>query len=253
MSAEINEVDMDDFDATAAPAAAAYAGSEELPEWAREGTEADDDEIVGEDISSAKPMEGRAEWIEPVKGVLFTIEKAVIESYTPRGENEWKSKSMNVWLKVADGITYKKGEKPKYKGKIFFHRFYVAVNRKAEQGGIYDFSVNAQGKPTDFWKPSGNAFGDYNAFLTALGFSTKPAPTNNNAFRESLKGRQIVYDIDKDPKESYDSQTNKRTRVSGEYENKLRNAAPAKGKESAASAAPAAAVASTDTADWDKE
>lgn len=254
------DLNNDEFDAVGAVAGAAMPAigeppdDDDTPEWAKEGTDRDDDDIAGEDVSAAKPMEGQAEWIEPAKGVLFTIEKAVIEPYTPRGEDVWKSKQMNVWLKVTDGIIYKRGEKPKFKGKLFFHRFYVAVNREAEEAGIYDFSVNANGKPTDYWRPrTGMAWGEYNELLQALGYANDGSQRNNKEFRDSLKGRQIVYDIEKDVKEQWDNQTKKSTKLKGEYQNVLRHAAPAKSKSAASVAAPAAVAATTEVAEWDKE
>jgi hypothetical protein len=161
---------------------------------------------------------------------------------------------MNVWLKVADGIKYKGDPKPKYKGKLFFHRFYIAVNREAEKHGLFDFSTNAQNQPTDFWKPSGGAFGEYNEFMKALGYKTDGSVRNNKQFRSDLVGKFIVYDITKEPKEEYDKATRKRKRLPGEYENFLRGgrSAAAAGAGTAGSGKPGTpAAAAGDTPDWE--
>jgi hypothetical protein len=105
--------------------------------------------------------------------------------------------------------------KGRYKNKHFFPRIVCAVNRTK-----YDFSKNAKGKPTNYWEPSGGAFGDYNAFLTALGFKTSPAPKNDAAFRKSLVGRKLIVDITKDRKQVKDKVTGEYVYVD-EYENKL--------------------------------
>lgn len=243
MSSNIH--DEDPFDAAEA-AAALPLSADDVPPWVKEGTASDDDDIGGEDISAAKPMEPRSEWIEPAKGVLFTIEKVVIETFTPKDEEVWKHKKMNVYLKIADGIKYPGNPKPVYKGKMLFQRMFVAVNRQAEKDGVYDFSVNAQGKPTDYWSPSGGAFGEYSAFLKAMGLPTSPAPRNDKAFRDALVGRQIVYDIEKVQKEEWDSKTKTRSKIKGEYENVLSNATPARSAAAAVTSAPAAAAAASD-------
>ena len=251
----------DDDEAVGAAAAPVVngSGSNDTPGWVTEGTEEDDDDLPGMNVTGAKPMEAFGDYIEPAAGVLFTIDKAVIETYTPDGKREgdgdtWKNKKMSVWLKVADGIKYKGEPKPKYKGKVFFHRFYVAVNREAEARGLFDFSVNASGKPTVFWDaPSrgddkaGKAWGELNEFLTALGIATDGSVRNNKAFRDGLVGRQVVYDITKEQREEY--KDGKSTKIKNEYENHLRNGRPA--KTAAKAAAPAVVAAAVgDTPDW---
>jgi len=240
-------------DEEVAGAAAAPAG-DGTPDWVKEGTTEDEDDIPSQAVAGAKPMEPFGDWVEPAKGVELEIVKAVVETYVPRDESEWKFKQMNVHLKVKNGITYKAGQKPMYKGKMFFHRFYVAVNRAAEQAGVYDFSKNAQGKPTVFWDvprkgddKAGQAWGDYNEFLVALGFPTDGSLRNNKSFRDSLVGRGIIYDIDKDKKEEYNRQTEKREKVAGEFVNALRHAKATK----VAAVAPVAAAATADTPDWE--
>lgn len=262
-AASATEEQFDDDDATAA-AAAAPAGDGGTPSWVTEGTADDDDDIPGQNVTGAKPMEAFGDYIEPATGVLFVIDKAVIETYVPDGRREgdgstWKNKKMSVWLKVADGIKYKGDPKPKYKGKVFFHRFYVAVNREAEQAGLFDFTVNAQGKPTVFWdlpnradEKAGKAWGELNEFLTALGLPTDGSQRNNKAFRDGLVGRRVIYDITKEQKEKYED--GKSTKLKGEFENHLRNGRAAKAISTGGSqpSAPAAVAALADAPDWEQ-
>lgn len=197
---------------------------DDMPASLKEGTEDDETIIEGEDISGAQPMAGNEDWMEPVKGVTFEIVKAALDTYTPDVNSEWKSHSLKLQVQITkDGID----GKGKYARKTFFPgqngRILIAINRNA-----YDFTVNAQGNPTDWYKLNGGAFGDYNEWLKALGFPSNPAPRNDKAFRKSLVGRKVVADITKEKREVYDKKTNKRSRVEGEYENHLRNVRPVK-------------------------
>lgn len=233
--------------------AAAAAGSP--PPWVNEGTQDDDDVIPGgQDISKAKPMEPRAEWIDPAKGVLFSIAKAVIDTRFPKDKDVWRSKEMNIWLQIKDGIVYKKGEPPKYKNKMFFHRVTVAVNRAVDPATnkpYYDFSKNAKGEATTWWEPSGGAFGEYNQFLQAMGFNTAAIPTNDKAFRQALVGRTVFYDVEKVPAEKYNPSTKKSERIPNEFTNKLTGPKPAGAATNKTTAAPAAAAAAdADSNPW---
>lgn len=185
---------------------------DDAPGWTKEGTEQDDISIDGEDISKAEQME-RSDVIEPAKGVEMTIKSIKVDKYTPEGKNDWRLINIEPMLVVGEKGVDGKG---RYKNKHFFPRILVAVNRASKE---YDWTHNAAGKPSDFYSPSGGAFGDYNAFLTALGFKTSPAPKNDAAFRQSLVGRKILVDITKDRKRVKDS-TGKYVYVD-EYENKL--------------------------------
>ena len=186
---------------------------ETVPDFVNEGTDADNDVIAGEDISGATTNNG-SDVVEKSKKVLMTIKKAVIDTYTPKGSDEWKTKSLSLTLVVGpDGID----GHGRYKNKHFFPRIGVALNRKE-----YDFSVNAAGNPTEWYTPvTGGFFGEYNEILKALGFSTNPAPNNDNAFRKSLVGRPISVDIDVVKKQAKDS-TGKYVDTS-EDENRLIN------------------------------
>lgn len=184
---------------------------EDTPSWVKEGTEEDDTVVEGEDIHAAEQME-RSDVIEPVKGVEMFIKSVKVDKYIPEGSSDWKLINIEPMLVIGEKGTDGKG---KYKNKHFFPRILVAVNRKA-----YDFSRNAAGKPTMYYDPSGNAFGDYNAFLTALGFKTNPAPRNDAAFRQALVGRRLIVDITKDRRQVKDNVTGKYVYVD-EYENKL--------------------------------
>lgn len=186
---------------------------EETPSWVKEGTEEDDTVIDGEDISKAEQME-RSDVIEPVKGVEMFVKSIKVDKYTPDGKTDWKLINMEPMLVIGDKGIDGKG---KYKNKHFFPRILVAVNRQSKE---YDFTVNAAGKPTNYYAPSGSAFGDYNAFLTALGFKTNPAPKNDAEFRKSLVNRKIIVDITKDRRQVKDNVTGKWVYVD-EYENKL--------------------------------
>jgi len=184
---------------------------DDTPGWVKEGTSEDDTVIEGEDIHAAEQME-RSDVIEPVKGVEMFIKSIKVDKYIPDGKTDWRLINIEPMLVIGDKGTDGKG---KYKNKHFFPRILVAVNRQA-----YDFTKNADGKPTNYYDPSGSAFGDYNAFLTALGFKTNPAPRNDAAFRQALVGRRIIVDITKDRRRVKDNVTGKYVFVD-EYENKL--------------------------------
>lgn len=191
--------------------------AEETPAWVKEGTEEDDVEIPGEDVSGASSGSFE-DYIEPAKGVTLEITKALIDTYTPEG-GDWKTRSLKLYLKVDKNGVDGKG---RYAGKMFFPRMTVAVNRggKSPDGKPYDFSVNAAGKPTTWYQPkTGGAFGDYNETLTALEFPNNPAPVNNKAFRDSLLGRKLVADITKKHRQVKDG--NKYVDVPDEFENDL--------------------------------
>lgn len=184
---------------------------DDSPDWVKEGTDDDDFSVEGEDVSKAEQME-RSDVIEPVKGVEVYIKSIKLDKYIPDGETEWKTARLEPMIVIGEKGIDGKG---KYKNKHFFPRIVCAVNR-----ATYDFSKNAQGKPTDYWQPSGGAFGDWNAFLTALGFKTNPAPKNDAVFRKSLVGRKLIVDITKDRKQVKDKVTGKYEYVD-EHENKL--------------------------------
>jgi hypothetical protein len=183
------------------------------PAYVKEGTELDDIEIPGEDVSEAQPMSDE-DWIEPAKGVTFEVIKAMIDTYTPKDKTEWMKRSLKLYVQVSkDGVD----GKGRYARKMFFPRILVQVNRED-----YDFTK-------DWYKPkSGGAWGEYNEMLTAFGFPRDPAPTNNKAFRDSLVGRKFVADISKDKRQTYDASSGKYVRIDGEFENHLRNWKPVK-------------------------
>lgn len=191
---------------------------EETPSWVKEGTEDDDIVIEGENISQAEQME-RSDVLEPARNVEVYIKSVTVDQYTPRGESEWKFTSIKPMLVIGEKGTDGKG---RFKNKHLFPRILVKVNKKAYPK---DFA-----KP--WWEaPAGGAYGDYNAFLTALGFSTNPAPRNDKAFRESLKGRRLIIDITKDKREVKDNVSGKYVKTD-EYENNfLYKGAPKKAVE----------------------
>lgn len=183
------------------------------------GDAADEDiEIEGEDISKAESTGGN-EWVEPAKDVVFEITAASINTYTPKNSTDWKSRSLKLYLKVGEAGVDGKG---KYKGKVFFPNsagnvfgFLIAVNRDA-----YDFTVNAQGKPTDWYKAgTGGAFAGYKEVLTALGFPTAPTPKNDKAFRDALLGRKVMGNIEKKHRQVLEN--GKYVNVSDEFENDI--------------------------------
>lgn len=221
--AEIN-----DYDGTAQEVA-----DEEVPGWVKEGTEEDDFVAEGEDIHKAEQME-RSDVIEPVKGVEVYIKSIRLNVYTPDGKSDWKVARLEPMIVIGEKGIDGKG---KYKNKHFFPSLICAVNRTSKE---YDFNVNAQGKPTTYWQPGGNAFGDYNAFLTALGIKTNPAPKNDAAFRKSLVNRKLIVDITKDHKQVKDNVTGKYVYVD-DYENKLLYKGAPKQAVAAVEAAEAAA------------
>lgn len=178
-----------------------------VPGYAAENTEDEDLSVAGEDISGAQPLD-RTDVVEPAKGVVMTIKSVTLDKYTPRDSTTWNKISMKPTLVVGESGLDGKG---RYKNKHFFPRVLIAVNREgyAEQfsGKYYEARV-------------GGAFGDYNTFLKALGFSTSPSPTNDKAFRKSLEGRQIIVDITKDKRRVFD-EAKKKWVASDEYENNL--------------------------------
>jgi hypothetical protein len=185
---------------------------DDTPAWVKEGTEEDDFEAEGEDVSKAEQMVGGSDVIEPANDVELIIKSVKVDKYVPEGNTQWKTARMELMLVVGPKGIDGKG---KYKNKHFFPRIGFAVNR-----GTYDFSVNAEGKPTNYYQPSGGYFGDYNAFLVAAGFKNNPAPKNDAAFRKALVGKSILVDIKKDRKQVKNKQTGKYERVD-EYENVL--------------------------------
>lgn len=189
------------------------------PPIANQDTTADDDiEIEGEDISKAESTGGN-EWVEPAKDVTFEITSAAINTYTPKNSTDWKSHSLKLYLKVDKGGVDGKG---KYAGKVFFPNstgsvfgLMIAVNRDA-----YDFTVNAQGKKTDWYTPgSGGFLADYKEFLQALGFPVDPTPKNTKEFRASLIGRKVMGNIEKKNREVLDG--GKYTKIADEFENNV--------------------------------
>lgn len=198
--------------------------AEEMPASLREGTEDDDTVIEGEDVSEAQGMGANEDWMEPAKSVTFEITKCFLDTYTPEG-GEWKNRSLKLYVAISKDGTDGKG---KYARKVFFPgnngRILVAVNRES-----YDFTVNAKGNKTEWYKAgSGGAFGEYNELLMALKFPNKPAPRNDKAFRDSLVGMKFVADITKEKREVYDRAEGKSVKIDGEYENHLRNWKPVK-------------------------
>lgn len=185
---------------------------DDTPGWVKEGTEEDDFEAEGEDISKAEQMVGGSDVIDPVNDVEMVIKSVKLDKYVPEDSEEWKTARMELMLVVGPKGTDGKG---RYHNKHFFPRIGFAVNR-----GAYDFSTNAAGKPTRFYEPGGGFFGDYNAFLIALGYKTSPAPKNDAAFRKSLIGKSLLVDIKKDRKQVKDKATGKYERVD-DYENVL--------------------------------
>lgn len=194
---------------------------DDTPNWVKEGTEEDDFVAEGEDVSKAEQQE-RSDVIEPVKGVEAYIKSVRLDKYVPEekdggkrdanGDLQWKLANLEPMIVIGEKGIDGKG---RYKNKHFFPRILCAVNRQA-----YDFTVNAEGKATVYYQPEGNGFGDWNAFLTSLGFKTSPAPRNDAAFRRSLVNRKILIDITKDRKKVKDKVTGKYVYVD-EYENKL--------------------------------
>jgi hypothetical protein len=179
---------------------------DDTPPFVKEGTEDDDTVIEGESLS-AEQME-RSDVIDPARGVEMIIKSVTVDSYTPQGEADWQKISIKPMLAVAEKGVDGKG---RYKNKHFFPRILVSVNRNAYPDKF----------TKDWWQPpAGGAYGDYTAFLQALGFPTNPAPRNDKAFRESLKGRRIIVDITKDRRQVYDNVKQKYVNTD-EYENKL--------------------------------
>lgn len=180
--------------------------NETTPPWVTQGTEDEELSVEGEDVSGAEPMD-RTDVIEPAKGVTVTIKSVRLDTYTPEG-GDWHTISMKPTLVVDEKGIDGKG---RYKNKHLFPRMRIKVNREAY--------------PEDFSKPfyaprDGGAWGDYNTFLRALGFPSRPAPTNDKKFRDSLVGRKLVIDITKDRRRVKDASG--KYHSTDEYENNVK-------------------------------
>lgn len=204
---------------------------DDTPSWVKEGTEEDEFEAAGEDVSKAEQQE-HSDVIEPARGVEVYIKSVRIKPYTPDGKKDWMRAYLEPMIVVGEKGVDGKG---RYKNKHFFPSILSNVNRESKE---YDFTVNAEGKKSEYYQPHGNAFGDWNAFLTALGFPNSPAPKNDAKFRKALIGRRLIVDITKDRKKVKDKSTGKYVYVD-EYENKLLY----RGAPKQATAAPEAAEA----------
>lgn len=187
---------------------------DDMPASLKDDTEDDERSFEGEDIHAAEQMES-SDVIEPAKGVEVFIKSVRLNVYTPNDKEDWKVARLEPMIVVGPKGIDGKG---KYKNKHFFPSMICAINRKSKE---YDFTVNAKGKETKYWQPDGAAFGDYNAFLTALGIKTSPAPLNDKAFRKSLVNRSLIVDITKETKQVKDKTTGEYVWVKGEFENKL--------------------------------
>lgn len=199
---------------------------DDMPSSLKEGTEDDEIEIPGEDVSQAEAMSNE-DYIEPAKGVVFEITKVLIDTYTPKDKTAWMKRSLKLYVAVDKQGVDSKG---KYARKVFFPRILVQVNRED-----YDFTK-------EWYKPkSGGAWGEYNELLTALRLPNNPAPKNDAAFRKSLVGQKFMADISKDKRQAYDQASGKYIKVEGEFENHLRNLRPVKAAAESAPQAEAAA------------
>lgn len=205
---------------------------DDMPASLKDDTEDDERTFEGEDIHAAEQMES-SDVIEPAKGVEVFIKSVRLNVYTPNDKEDWKVARLEPMIVIGPKGIDGKG---KYKNKHFFPSMVCAVNRKSKE---YDFTVNAKGKETKYWQPDGAAFGDYNAFLTALGIKTNPAPLNDKAFRKSLVNRSLIVDITKETKQVKDKATGEYVWAKGEFENKLLY----RGAPKQAAAAPEAAEA----------
>lgn len=198
---------------------------DDMPASLKEGTEDDEIEIPGEDVSQAEAMSNE-DYIEPAKGVTFEITKVLIDTYTPKDKTEWMKRSLKLYVAVDKQGVDGKG---KYARKVFFPRILVQVNRED-----YDFTK-------EWYKPrSGGAWGEYNELLTALRLPNNPAPKNDVAFRKSLVGQKFIADISKDKRQTYDQASGKYVKIEGEFENHLRNLRPVKAAAEATQAEAAA-------------
>lgn len=180
---------------------------DDMPASLKEGTEEDEIVIEGENISGAEQME-RSDVIDAAKNVEMIIKSVTVDTYTPQGETDWQKISIKPMLVVAEKGVDGKG---RYKNKHFFPRILVKVNKEAYPDNF---------KKDWYQVPAGGAYGDYNAFLKALGLPTNPAPRNDKAFRESLKGRRLVVDITKDRRQVFDNVAKKYVNTD-EHENRI--------------------------------
>src|SRR5689334_20944619 len=89
--------------------------SGDVPQWAKEGTELDDIEIAGGDVSQAQPMSDE-DWIEPAKGVTFEVVKAMIDTYVPKDKTDWMKRSLKLYVQIDKSGVDGKG---RYARKMF--------------------------------------------------------------------------------------------------------------------------------------
>src|SRR3977135_3172088 len=97
------------------------AAEEETPGFVKEDTEDDDTVVEGEDVSGAEQME-RSDVIDHAKGVVMSIKKATLDTYTPQGESDWFKRSLKLQLVVGPAGVDGKG---RYKNKHFFPRILI--------------------------------------------------------------------------------------------------------------------------------
>lgn len=149
---------------------------DEQPDWVNEG---DEDVEVG-DLSAVPERDV----IETARKVLCEIRNAKLDTQEYKLEDEsraWAKRNLSLQLVVAEGVD----GNGKYKGKVFFPRLLLQVNRDEFPDAFqYDKYDAANGK----------AFRPIKQFYSAMGGDVKTISITRQ-YREQLAGRQVYVDI----------------------------------------------------------
>lgn len=162
------------------------------------------DPIEGEDISGVTGNDV----IEAASKVRFTIKEAKVRRVESKDGTYHFTQLEPTFVIGPLGVD----GQGKYKNKHFF-------GNQMKFPGLL-LARNKETKTSEWWVKQ--APFQYKQFLLALGLSVKPTPTINDEFLESLKGREIVADIQLVPIEVKDEATGKYVKTD-DRENVLAN------------------------------
>lgn len=151
--------------------------------WVSEG---DEDISIG-DLSAVQERD----IIETARNVLVDIRKASLDTQEyslpeeDGGDKVWAKRNLALQIALTEGVN----EAGKYKGKVFFPRLLLEVNRS-------DFPDAFQ---YDKYASDGKAFRPIKQFYRAMGGDVKNVQITR-AWRDELAGRQVRLDIVKKAK-----------------------------------------------------
>lgn len=150
------------------------------------------DPIPGEDISGASGNDV----IDAASKVRFTIKEAKVRRVETKATGEYHFTQLEPTFVIGPTGTDGEG---KYKNKHFF-------GNQMKFPGLL-LARNKDTKNSDWWVKQ--APFQYKQFLIALGLPTAPSPTVDDEFLESLKGKEVIADIQLIPVEVKDEATGK--------------------------------------------